>query len=154
MLQTASVNTTRSGRILHSQPQTQPVKKIFLPRSRLWNFCPLHKSIRLAKARLAQASVPNSIPPGGSYGGKYIGSPTTSLRMILTLHSLSPYSTPVCRGLCRPLPNQESLDRHWKKKRNIFTLKLGSFLFTLPNLLLTTAVRAYGGTTRTTQGIV
>jgi hypothetical protein len=50
VLQTASVNTTRSGRISHSQPQTQPVKKIFLPRSRLWNFCPLHKSIRLAKA--------------------------------------------------------------------------------------------------------
>lgn len=27
-------------------------------------------------------------------------------------------------------------------------------LFTLPNLLLTTAVRAYDGTTRTAQGIV
>lgn len=36
-----------------------------------------------------------------------------SLIMIFTLHSLSAYSTPVCRGLCRPLPNQEGLDRHW-----------------------------------------
>jgi hypothetical protein len=24
-----------------------------------------------------------------------------------------PYSTPVCRGLCRPLPNKEDLDRKW-----------------------------------------
>ena len=103
--------------------------------------------------RLAQASVPNSTWGFASYGGKYILSPTTSLRMILTLHSLSPYSTPVCRGLCRPLPNQEGLDRHWKKIEYLHIV-LGSFLFTLKHLLLTTAVRAYDGTTRTAQGIV
>lgn len=33
-------------------------------------------------------------------------------------------------------------------------VQLGSFILTLPGLLLTTAVRAYDGTTRTAQGIV
>ena len=80
VLETASVNSSRSGRIFHSQPQsswdgTQPalskpsfyisyrpnqLKKIFLPRYRLWNFCPLHKSIGLAKAFLFHLSLLHS----------------------------------------------------------------------------------------------
>ena len=84
-----------------------------------------------------------------SYGGKSIFSPTNYLHSEGFWLYILPYSTPVCRGLCRPLPNQENLDRKW-----CFWVQPGSWIWTLPALLLTTAVCAYDGTTRTAQGIV